>query len=430
MAKLTRRPLTIQEILRWADAHREATGKWPNLFDGSILGAKFESWGAVDEALRYGFRSLAGGSSLTALLAEHRDARTRFHQPPLTEEQILRWADQHHERTGAWPARKSGAIPETGGEKWLLIDAVLRRGGRGLPGGSSLVRLLAEHRGVRHPKQLPRLTDEQILAWADAYFQRTGEWPKTTSGPISDAPGETWMAMAMALDQGHRGLPGGTTLARLLAEQRGVRNRGSPPLLSIQEILAWADAFHQRTGRWPNTETGPVLEAPLETWSAIDHALNRGTRGLPGGYSLAELLAVERDIRNQVSIPSLTHKQVLVWADAHYRRTGQWPTQHSGPIQEAAHESWRNVDAALRQGARGLPGGSSLPKLLAKYHRKSYRRVRRSRLSKKKILAWADAHQQRTGQWPHSHNSAFRRAFATAGDVVQTSETRLATRGE
>jgi hypothetical protein len=29
MKRLLRRPLTVHEILRWADAHREMTGKWP-----------------------------------------------------------------------------------------------------------------------------------------------------------------------------------------------------------------------------------------------------------------------------------------------------------------------------------------------------------------------------------------------------------------
>ena len=35
-----------------------------------------------------------------------------------------------------------------------------------------------------------------------------------------------------------------------------------------------------------------------------------------------------------------------------------------GPIPEVPGEQWRNVDAALREGFRGLPGGSSLTQLL------------------------------------------------------------------
>ncbi len=97
----------------------------------------------------------------------------------------------------------SGVVPDSGGEKWRNIDAALRYGLRGLPGGSSLARLLAEHRGVRNLMQLPPLTEEQILAWADAHYQRTGAWPTGKSGPVSEAPGETWRGVQMALHMGH-----------------------------------------------------------------------------------------------------------------------------------------------------------------------------------------------------------------------------------
>lgn len=49
---LRRRPLAIPEILRWADAYREATGKWPTKASGSIAGTIGESWLAADNAER------------------------------------------------------------------------------------------------------------------------------------------------------------------------------------------------------------------------------------------------------------------------------------------------------------------------------------------------------------------------------------------
>jgi hypothetical protein len=68
-------------------------------------------------------------------------------RPPLLEiEQILVWADAHHARTGEWPTAMSGLIPEAPGETWTAVHLAIRRGGRGLPGGSSLPRLLREHR--------------------------------------------------------------------------------------------------------------------------------------------------------------------------------------------------------------------------------------------------------------------------------------------
>jgi hypothetical protein len=57
--------------------------------------------------------------------------------------------------------------------------------------------------------------------------------------------------------------------------------------------------------------------------------------------------------------------QILKWADAHRRRTGDWPTAESGPIAGAEGETWTAVDLALKAGTRGLRHRSSLFKVLA-----------------------------------------------------------------
>src|SRR5437764_1286171 len=100
--------------------------------------------------------------------------------------------------------------------------------------------------------------------------------------------------------------------------------------LSVEEILAWADAHHQRTGSWPTSESGPVAGSLDQTWRAVDNALRYGLRGLPGGSSLARLLADQRGVRNLGRLPPLTHKQILAWVDAHRQRTGNWPTAECG----------------------------------------------------------------------------------------------------
>jgi hypothetical protein len=82
----------------------------------------------------------------------------------------------------------------------------------------------------RSGRPRPPLTVPQILAWADAHRARTGAWPGAASGPVGGAPGETWAAVNVALRLGHRGLPGGDTLARLLQRERGAPARlGRPP---------------------------------------------------------------------------------------------------------------------------------------------------------------------------------------------------------
>jgi hypothetical protein len=90
-------------------------------------------------------------------------------------------------------------------------------GNRGLPGGSSLARLVAEKRQVPNRRLLPRLTEVCILAWADAHRRRTGEWPTARSGPVAGEPGEKWYKLDLALCLGLRELPGGDTLSPVCA---------------------------------------------------------------------------------------------------------------------------------------------------------------------------------------------------------------------
>src|SRR5262249_38509070 len=146
---------------------------------------------------------------------------------------------------------------------------------------------------------------------ADAYRRRNGRWPRARPGSDPPVPGETWRTIDQALRTGQRGLAGGLSLARLLAEQRGVRSRYYARPLLRREILAWARAHRRRTGTWPTARSGPIVEAPGETWRAVDEALHGGRRELRGGQSLAGLLAQAAGARNRTSLPALTVAQIL-----------------------------------------------------------------------------------------------------------------------
>lgn len=103
------------------------------------------------------------------------------------------------------------------------VDSASRSDIRGLPECPSPARLLDENRGVRNERDLPALTHEQVLAWADAHHARSGTWSTRKSVPVVDAPGETWRGLDTALRKGRRGLPSGSTLLRLLARHRGLQ---------------------------------------------------------------------------------------------------------------------------------------------------------------------------------------------------------------
>jgi hypothetical protein len=383
--------LSVKRILNWADAHYRATGNWPTPKSGQVRDSAYgDTWGAVDAALNQGRRGLPGGSSLNQLLAHRRGIRGL-----LTIAQIIAWADAHQKATGQWPTRNSGPVRCIYPETWARVDHDLRDGRRGLPGGMTLARVLAEQRGARNVYTTHPLTVAQILAWADAHHAATGRWPITSSGKVEGAPGETWGAINKALCEGRRGLAGNTTLARLLAAHRGHEALNGRPALTVEQVLAWADAHHATHERWPVEDSGAVEAAPRETWGAISQALLYGRRGLPAGSSLARLLDERRGVRNPRALPPLTLVQILAWADAHHATRGEWPSSRTGAVAEAPEEDWRNLDLALRKGFRGLPGGMTLARMLTER-----RPEQRGRLTISKVRAWAEDHRRQIGRWP------------------------------
>ena len=177
---------------------------------------------------------------------------------------------------------------------------------------------------------LPKLNPEEILAWADAYHAAHGQMAGLELGADPGGAGETWLAVEAALLLGLRGFPREWTLLAFLAEHWR-RSLDEEPDFTVDQILAWADAWYERTAQRPIncSPNGARCETPQR-------------------------------------LPPLTADQILAWADAHRARTGQWPRCTMVTIQEVPGEEWRNLDAALREGFRGLPGGSSLPRLLAR----------------------------------------------------------------
>ncbi|MCH7870346.1 MAG: hypothetical protein IID33_01470 [Planctomycetes bacterium] len=361
--------MTIRDILTWADAHCERTGKWPRRISGHARGPRGKTWQDIDDALIKGGRGLPAGWSLAGLLYDRRGVRGPKNIVPLTERMILRWAEQHRKRTGRWPILSAGEIPGSSGIVWRLVDQALRRGQRGLAGGSSLARLMEKYFGVRSQAKLPKLFRKQILEWADVHHFNTGEWPHNLSGRIIGAPEEKWHNINAALRLGLRGCPGKSSLAQLLELERGHRNPSALPPLSEADVLRWARAFHKRTGKWPNRYSGPVPDASAyeETWFRLDEAFIHGCRGLRGGSSVAKILAKHGVRRHLHAQPRLTHKKILRWARAYQRRNGQWPGVYAGETVGVEGEKWRNINNALMYGLRGLPGGSSLTKLVTEH---------------------------------------------------------------
>jgi hypothetical protein len=225
----------------------------------------------------------------------------------LTRSQILRWADAHRARTGAWPTVQSGIVHEAPDETWARIGGALIRGFRGLPGGSSLPKLLRKARGVRHSRKRRDLRIRQLLLWADAYYIRHGTWPCKRSGIIPESNGLTWAVAYRSLRRSKDGAARRRTLDRLLAQRRIPKVVRKPSNLTIAEILEWADDFFFRNERWPSRQSGGIPGKKGLSWRSIDSMLCLGKRGLPGGMSLKSLLLEERGgIASSIVIAGLT----------------------------------------------------------------------------------------------------------------------------
>ena len=81
---------------------------------------------------------------------------------------------------------------------------------------------------------------------------------------IAEAPAETWSKVDNALRFGLRGLPGGSSLAILFADNRESRSIWNRPKLTIPQILAWADAFYARRAGGPQTVLARLLRPPVK----------------------------------------------------------------------------------------------------------------------------------------------------------------------
>ena len=64
--------------------------------------------------------------------------------------------------------------------------------------------------------------------------------------------------------------------------------------MTIGIITEQAKAHYRINGSWPTCKSGPIVDAPGETWARVENALYMGLRGLPLGISLSRILHEEK----------------------------------------------------------------------------------------------------------------------------------------
>lgn len=169
--KREKEPFRVYDILIWADIEYSMSGstKWPTRRSGKVISAPSLTWARVERALRNGLVDdpEVHGRSLAWLLRECRGAPCRRLRPDLKPTWIMRWAVEHRDVEWEWPTASSGPIEWVPGESWRTVDNALRKGRRGMPGGSSLEQFLTAHR-----RKLNRMLREYRWLWSPEQVRR------------------------------------------------------------------------------------------------------------------------------------------------------------------------------------------------------------------------------------------------------------------
>lgn len=286
--------LTCDFIVERAREFSAKNGCPPSVLSGDVEGGfDGDSWAGYNICLAKGYRGLPKSGSLATLLNERCGYVYQFHKPDLTYEYVLEMAEKHKERTGKWPGQKTGPIVDGHeGDTWAQYERLLCDGGRGLPGGSSLAKLINTKHNHVHDKNKAPVTEDFIVERAKEFFAKNDRYPRIKEGPVEGGhPGDTWNGYDRALYEGLRGLPGGTSLFELLSTRLGAKNHLNKPRLSEDFIVERAREYLASTGKRPTLNSGPVTGGnDGDTWKAYEMALRLGLRGLPGNSSLSKLL--------------------------------------------------------------------------------------------------------------------------------------------
>ena len=97
----------------------------------------------------------------------------------------------------------------------------------------------------------------------------------------------------------------------------------------------------------------------------------------------------------------LTIDQVLKWCDQYFDKQGRYPGQTSESLRSMKEEKFVNIDAALRNGGRGLAAVGGLPGLLER-EREHRHNKNTPNLNEETVVGWLITEYRATGsiRWP------------------------------
>lgn len=210
-----------------------------------------------------------------------------------------------------------------------------------------------------------KLSISQIIIWIKNYNKRFGKFPTSRSGKIENT-NEDWCNINHALNEGHRGLPFGLSLSKLIEKHfTDYINHKKLSDLTEDKIVNWIKEYKNKYDKYPTYNSGQI-DGTNETWAGVDISLKKSLRKLPKS-SLSQLKEkIDISYRNKKKLPKLTEDQIVNWIKEYKDKNGKYPTIASGQI-EGTQETWDKIGHAIYKELRGLKGKSSLVKLMKKY---------------------------------------------------------------
>jgi hypothetical protein len=126
-----------------------------------------------------------------------------------------------------------------------------------------------------------------------------------------------------------------------------------------------SEASRKRGALVPGTRLWTAREDALVRTLPAEQVARKTRRTLAAVYARRrELKLPDGRSARPVRGARLSEAQMLLWARTYHAEKGSWPSAESPPVGLPEGESWRNLDKSLRFARRGLPGGSSLSRLL------------------------------------------------------------------
>ena len=186
---------------------------------------------------------------------------------------------------------------------------------------------------------------------------------------------------------------------RSLGEWAGRLRHARPTTLEIEQVLTLMREHLERAGTIPTRRSGPIEGLSGWTWVMLDVALRDGRIDGTGKTSLPRLAAEHFDHRNVGELPPLTIDLILDKMRDFQRSHGRFPNCNDGLVEGMSGDTWKNWNASLQKGYRGLRKGSTLARL-RKEHLGDRNRSDLSPLSETFIVECMKFYKMRHGRLP------------------------------